>query len=359
MKIFLTAENTGGLKRRLMLAAVMLWTGAMPAAGQELVPIPEPPPGLTPASDKEETGALTDMLPGFLDPLTLPAEEAGGLSAEENAERAGPGLFPAEIWSGEQVPLPAPDTPPEPDAPLPAEGSVLPPEVLASSFGTVPPPPLHDPQHLLAPADAAALRELLGNSLNARGTFQTSVVLLRPSQQIPVALNPPELLESWHGESKGLLVLYFMGRPERTQAFFSPSVRRQHRSEDLRQVLDFGVREAARMTAPAAQLQRFCYKTAIRLDRLHRQGIVTPTDEPLPPLASAVPAHGLWWAFAVGVHAAGLAVAAVWWWRRRRAEPGRAGAPIYLPEQEFVPRLGAAHSGGFGEVIHFGPAGRL
>jgi len=340
--------RTARAVRRL---AVMVWlTPPFAATGQETAP-----PGLTPASDLEETGALTDLLPGFVDPLTLPEPQPEGGVPAGNMAGDDPGLFPGELWSGEPAILPPPGEAEE-TAPPPTESSILTPELLASCFGSVPPPALHDPQHLLSPEQAGPLAELLQESLNARGSFQASVVLLRPSQQIPATLNPPELLQSWHGDTKALLVLYFMGRPERTQAFFSPEVHRWHRGEDLRQVLDFGVREAARMSTPAGQLQRFCYKTAIRLDRLHRQGIVTPTDEPLPPVAAAAPVHGLWWTVVTGIHAAGLVLAAVWWWRRRAAD-GRAGETVLLPEQDFVTRLGAPHSGGFGAVMHFGPAG--
>jgi len=315
---------------------------------------PAATPEATPASDQEETGALTDIVPDFVDPLTLPGGETGAPSDASLSLWEGPGLFPGELWSGEITLLPSPDIPPEPPPAPPLDESIIPPEVMATSFGAAPPPPLHDPQRLLTPAQAAPLEELIRTSLNARGTFQTSVVLLRGTQQIPVAIHPPALLQSWHGGQKGLLVLYFMGRPERTQAFFSPAVLRQHRNEDLRQVIDFGVREAARMSAPLAQLQRFCYKTAIRLDRLHRQGVVAPTDEPPPPVEAAAPPASLWWAFAIGVHAAGAAVALVWWWRRRRTGPQSPGTPVLLPWQECATRLGAPHCGGTAAVMSFG-----
>jgi len=342
-------------------AAAILLSVFIAARAQEPTPPPEPPPGTTPASDKEETGALTDMLPDFVDPLTLPMEDAESGTFEDSSPAVS--LFPAELWSGDRSPATPPDATPQdlsPSAdtlPPPGDETSLPAEVAASCFGPAPPPPLHDPQHLLTPTQAAPLAELIQESLNDRDSFQTSVVLLKSSQQIPVALNPPELLQRWYGDGKGLLVLYFMGRPERTQAFFSPATRRQHRSEDLRQVVDFSVREAARMSTPVAQLQRFCYKSAIRLDRLHRHGVVPPDEEPPPIVAAAtVPVASLWWAFVIGIHAAGLGIGGIWWWRRRRAEPGRAGTPIFLPEQDLVTRLGAPHCGGLGSVIQFGAA---
>ena len=322
------------------------------SAAQETAPTPElpPPAGLSPASDKEETGALTDMLPGFVDPLLLPAEK------EPSGEEQSVSLFPEELWSGDHTPVPGPDAPGAEGVSVASGDTPVLQDIWASTFGPAPPPPLHDPQQLLTPAQRAELTALVAQSLNARGTFLTSVVVVPAGEQIPVALHPPELLQQWYGSRMGVLVIYFLGQPDRTQAFFSPSVRQGYRSEDLRQVMDFGVRESARMTAPVAQLQRFCYKTAIRLDRLHRRGVVSPTDEPGPvaAVAPAVPDTGLWWAFAIGVQAAGLAVAAVWWWRRRRTEPGHDGAPIYLPAQDFVARLGAPHAGGGGAVMPFG-----
>jgi hypothetical protein len=360
----MTAGDTHSLRghpttrwTKFLAIAVALLSGLLIGHAQELTPPPEPPATTAPASDGEETGALTDLIPDIVDPLTLPMEE-NAVPASADHGLPAISLFPGELWSGDRTVPPPPDESQVENPPPAVEESTLTEEVAASCFGPAPPPPLHDPYHLLTPSQTTPLATLIRESLNARGTFQTSVVLLKPSQQIPVTLNAPELLQRWYGDSKGLLVLYFMGRPERTQAFFSPATRQLHRSEDLRQVVDFSVREASRMAAPLAQLQRFCYKSAIRLDRLHRQGVVTPDEEPEPVTAAAPgPAIGLWWAFAIGIHAAGLGAAGVWWWRRRRREPGRAGIPIQFPEQDLVYRLGAPHSGGFGAVIHFGPSG--
>ena len=358
----MTAKSTWAPRSRRLAATVgiaVLSVLALARAQDPTLP-PEVPPDATPASDKEETGALTDLVRDFVDPLTLPMKEDDAEPGSAAESLSPVSLFPPELWSGDRTLPPPPDAPPdEPPDPytpsVPADESTLSAEIAASCFGPAPPPPLHDPQRLLTPTQAAPLAELIQESLNDRDSFQTSIVLLKPSQQIPVALNPPELLQRWYGDSKGLLVLYFLGRPERTQAFFSPATRRQHRSEDLRQVVDFSVREAARMSSPVAQLQRFCYKSAIRLDRLHRQGVVPPDDDPGPVTAAAtVPVASLWWAFVIGIHAAGLAIGGIWWWRRRRAEPGRAGAPIFLPEQDLIGRLGAPHSGGLGAVIQFG-----
>ena len=322
---------------------------------QEPQPVADSTDTVTPASDKEETGALTDIMPGRVELLTLPVADPNSTVTKTHG-----GLFPDDLPPDTALEL-QPPTADGPALPQPAPPSgPLPPEVAASCFGPSPPPPLHDPQHLLPATTSASLLALLRESLNARGTFMTSIVVLGPDQQIPVTLNPTDLLQKWYGSGKGLLALYFIGRPDRTQAFFSPAARKQYRTEDLRQLIDFGVREAERMDTPATQLQRFCYKTAVRLDRLHRHGIVTPTDEPAPPATAAVPAASLWWAFAIGVQATGLGCAAVWWWRRRRASAaGRDGNTIHLPEQDLVCRLGASYSGGGGAVIHFGSAARV
>ena len=343
---------------RPLLITTVCYGGTVTAFARQNAPAAEQPPeSTTPASDKEETGALTDTLPDRVELLTLPSDDENGmaLTDEDREFQSAVSLFPAELWPGTPANLPeVADLPVDAQSSPPAS-EALPPEVVASSFGSDPPPALHDPQSCLTPPQTAALRTLLHNSLNARGTFQTSVVVLRAGQQIPAGLNPPEMLQHWHGDNKAMLVVYFFGQPERTQAFFSTETRRHHRSEDLRQIIDFGVREATRLTSPVAQLQRFCYKTAIRLDRLHRQGVVAPSDEPAPAVATSVPVTSLWWAFAVGVQAAALAGGAVWWLRRRRSElESREGPPIRLPDQDWIPRLGASHSGGAGAVIQFG-----
>ncbi len=342
--------------RTLLMVAALLCAGRLCA--QDDPAAADATDMVTPASDKEETGALTDILPDRVELLLLPGQEEPGTTMPAMPHG---GLFPDEFPP--ETFLEMPGDPADTPAATPSAGTSsvepLPPQVAASCFGPSPPPPLHDPQHLLTPSQAAPLLALLRDSLNARGTFQTSVVVLKPSQQIPLNLNPGGLLQNWYGSGKGLLVLYFLGQPDRTQAFFSPETRLHHRTEDLRQVIEFGVREAARMNAPVAQLQRFCYKTGVRLDRLHRHGIVTPSDEPAGPAAATVAATSLWWAFAVGVQAAALGCGAVWWWRRRRAAAeGRDGDTIRLPEQDLICRLGAPHSGGSGAVIQFGIAGQ-
>jgi hypothetical protein len=343
---------------RLLLTGAVLTQGAQPAEGQEAPPPVETPGDTetTPTSDKEETGVLTAILPDRVEMLTLPQDEMDE-SPEARTQHEGSSLFPEELWP----PLPLTEPAEEMEVPAPeilvsTESEPLPAEIAAAVFGAAPPPALYDPQNLLTPAQAASLQALMHKALNAKGSFQTSLVVLKPSQQIPVTLNPPELLERWHGAKKGLLVLFFLGQPDRTQAFFSPETRKFHRSEDLRQVIDFGVREAARMQAPVSQLQRFCYKTAIRLDRLHRQGTVAPFDESMP-AATAVSEAGLWWAFAIGAQAAALGAGAIWWWRRRPAVTGRKGETILFPDQELVSRLGGPHSGGSGAVMQFGVAG--
>jgi hypothetical protein len=344
-----------------VLAAV---GGLMPqaAAGQgtDAPPPEEGSSAVTPASDKEETGALTDLLPNRVETLPLPQEDADGDgSPGEMFASRDDSLFPDELWppAPPVEPLEETEKPAPVDLIAPSIDEPLPPEIAATCFGPSPPPALHDPQKLLTPAQTAPLLALLHNSLNARGSFQTSIVVLKPSQQMPVALNPPELLQRWYGDGKGLLILYFLGQPNRTQAFFSPETRRFHRSEDLRQVIDFSVNEAARMSAPVTQLQRFCYKAAIRLDRLHRQGVVALQDETEPATAQA-PATGLWWAFAVGAQATALAAAAVWWGRRRPFGSGKKGEPVFFPEQDLICRLGGYHSGGSGAVLQFGAAVR-
>lgn len=317
-----------------------------PAPGSS---IPEGETSTTPISDKEETGALTDMLPDRVELLELPAEEPA--ESDEWGER---NLFPREIWSGA---APEAETGLATGAPPAEEALELKPEEIASvCFGSSPPPALNDPQHLLTRAQAAPLEHLLRESLAARGSFQCCVTVLLPTQQIPVELNPPELLQRWYGRTKSLLVIYYLGKPERAQVFFSPESLAHHRAEDLRQVVDFGLREAARMTHPVSQLERFCYKTVIRLDRLHRQGVVTPGDDmPIPAAAVAASSGGIWWAIAVGIQAIALAGGVFWWWKRRRAA-GRIvpGQPVYLPDLEVPPRLGAPHSGGTGATLHFG-----
>lgn len=346
----------------IMLSALPLpLTGwSQQPAGEVGPPLPEhlavhDAPGTTPISDSEETGALSDMLPDRVETLPLPdAMEEPAASGKG----PGPGLFPESLWSAPPVVEME-----SPEAASPAAGEpteawkVLTPQEMSLCFGAAAPAPLHDPQGLLPAWQTAELNQLLREVLlRGESGFQLAAVVLSGAQQIPLDFNPEGVLRQWFGRRKALLVVYFLGQPQRTQAFFSPECLEDHRNDDLRQVIEFGSREAGRMALPAAQLQRFCYKTAIRLDRLHRQGDLDSGDGgPVP--AAAASSRGWWWALAVGIQAAALLAGGVWWWRRKHGRPGK-GAAVLLPDQDLVPRMGGAHAAGTGAVIHFGHSGQ-
>jgi hypothetical protein len=333
-----------------LTAAVLACLPPWPAAAQEpphedglkeaLSEPAVPPQDVKPMSDAEETGSPTDMLPGYIDPLTLPSD----VSAARGS------LFPPELWA-----IPPESYPEEPYVlPLAAaveEGGALDGRAFAAGFGAAELPALCDPQSLLPAEDAAVLGALAGRSMQRHG-FRFCLVLLGGAQQVPAGVDYDALMQRWPGTAKGVTVIYYAGRPERTLAWFSPAARSSHRTEDLRMIIDLGMKEAARAGAPLPQLQRFIYKTLLRLDRLHRQGEVSPSDEiPAASTAAATaaaPAAGIgWWSAVIAGQGVALAAAVLWWRRRKRL----AGEIIVLPGQEIMARLGGPHSGGSGAVL--------
>ncbi len=303
-------------------------------------PVPTPAPPSAPASDREETGALTDLLPDRVETLPLPQEDPAEALLPVEARVESGGLFPDDLW-------PAPPGPGGPDLPAPAPPSPalegpLPAAVAATCFGAAPPPPFHDPGNLLPPSQARALRGFLSRSVTERGGFPVNVIVFPPAWQLPGDLNPGDLLQRWHGDTPALLAICFAGHPDRTQAFFSPAALRAWGGEPAR-AAGLSMNEASRLTSPSAQIERFCYRMAIRLDHLHREvgslpGNTTPVPGPL---------RGWWMLFF-------LLPAALPVWRWARRFPFRKGKPVLLPDREMVCRLGGPHSGGNGAMMPLG-----
>jgi hypothetical protein len=113
--------------------------------------------------------------------------------------------------------------------------------------------------------------------------------------------------------------------------------------------------EAARVSGPTEQLERFCYKMSVRLHWLARSLPAKPVDTGV----SGNPSRRWWGNMAVSVAilsalglAAGFGVVRLIRSRRPRSEGGHDG-PFLLPETEPCPRFGAPHSGGFSAVITF------
>ena len=276
----------------------------------------------------------------------------------------GGGLFPPQIWPLQPGPVPGPLIR---DAALAGERSpglapdareVVPlgPEIMGLYTAQKPAGVLVDPQHFVQDRASGQMESLVQRWLNDQCVFRTTLLVFGPGQQLPSDLDPQALRRQWSGESEdSLLVFYFYQQPERTLAIFGPGARATYTAAVLRSIVDAAVVEAARVSGPSEQLERFCYKMSVRLHWLARSLPANPVSAEAP-----VNQGNQWWkktgvSATVGsalALAAALGITILIRHRRRRA--GRVDdAPVLLPETEICPRFGAPHSGGFSAVITF------
>jgi hypothetical protein len=318
-----------------------------------------------------EVGESVDLSPETIIPwhgslLELPqwmSREAAEMDYRIRPANQGAGLFPAEVWPLQPEPVLGPliwddALAGNPSPPRLRNNTAAPvalgPEIMALYMAQPPNGVFVDPQHL---APGGELESLVQRWLNDQCVFRTTVLLFGEGQQFPADFDPQALRRQWFGENaEALLVFYFQHEPERTLAIFGPEARTRYGADVLRSVVDAAVIEAGRVSGGTEQLERFCYKMSVRLHWLARanppgSGANLPGDAP------EVASGGWRKAGAAVLAAAGLTAGAWWlfltWQRRRRAAHAEVPAPVFLPEVEFEPRLGAPHSGGFSSMITF------
>lgn len=324
---------------------------------------------------KEVDEELPDLPPDQSIPwqdslLELPAENGTEQDEVRNGVRPanqGGGLFPPAVW-----PL-MPDLPLGPLKPVEvrADGSILPedgteetrgaalnPQLLVDYFGQRPQNSFLDPQHLLNQAESEYMESLLRRWLND-GNYRATMLLFAEGQAIPEEVDPSKIVRKWFGAKEAhLLVCFFMNQPERTGVFFVPEAVPDFRKEPLKAALSAAIREAGRARGGVRQMQRFSYKTKVRLHRMDQKlGIAETLRKNRK--SKGVSRNMVRVLTAISI--AGLVLAS--FLRRsekkkRRVVPGTVEEPVFLPEQELHTRLGAPHGGGFSAVITFAPAAR-
>lgn len=330
----------------------------------------EPAPGGEPTGELEE---LPEMIPDNPVPwhdslLELPLwmqQEEEEISAQIRPANHGAGLFPPEVWPIQPEPVPGPliwDLFPDSSpgmAGLRAPENITPeplgPEEQALLAGPRPAGVFADPGRWIRGRSQAQMESLVQRWLNEQCIFKTTVLILGPGMELPADFDPEALRQRWFaGQDQALLVLYFYGQPERTQAVFSPAVRAAYGAALVKSVVDAAVKEAGRVTGGPEQFERICYKMSVRLHWLSRTRM--PEADQLAENQTAAASQAwqrsglkvLGWVLAT---ASGLA--ALLFWKRGRSLRAGEGEPVLLPEWEFEPRFGAPHCGGFSAVINF------
>ncbi|MDG2124817.1 MAG: hypothetical protein P8J87_14025, partial [Verrucomicrobiales bacterium] len=169
---------------------------------------------------------------------------------------------------------------------------------------------------------------------------------------LPEGVTTGELWRRWFPRGAGAIILYHVGKPNRTAIEFGREMAKKAGRARLQSILDACVKDAAQTRDPSAQLERFCVKYSIQAYWLERDlGQVGEDVEEVVVEEQAAVLEGGWWSrnfwpVVVTLMGAGTIGVAVWWSFRRRV--------VLFPEFDMPMRLGGAFSGGSDAVVHFG-----
>lgn len=234
-------------------------------------------------------------------------------------------------------------------------------------FGEHPRDYLIDPQGLLSPAD---LRDRLGFLKYHAGdsAIDLFVYVFKGDQEIPGAVRVEELVERFFPDGRPAVVVdYFLGAPQRSVIYLSPSLAGAVPPADRLRALENAVKQAVGKTDPSAQFEAFLVEMSSRIywmERMLGDGVTADHASPaagraakgpdkktvilnkLQPVVAgarrfAVPVMML-------VGALVMALGTNFWLRKR--------ARYRFPELDVEPRLGGAHAAGVGAVISFASA---
>lgn len=306
-------------------------------------------PSLPPWTESERSGVETDdwlagsllltqeSLPDEANDEPVPAMDLPLPSAEEIAEPATPTTeIPEKFWSDYD-------------------------EARPQSF-------LVDPQGILSPVDS---RERLGflNYHAGDSSIDLFVYMFAADQEIPGELRDEEWAERFFSVGRpAALVYYYMGAPQRSVLYLSPSLMDIVSPAEQRRALESSIMQAVEKIEPAAQIEAFLVQMSIRIYWMERMlsGNPDATEETAAPApTAATPAKKpdtISRKFAPLIQSATpfilpasllltalvLAITLVAWMKRR--------AHYEFPNFKVEPRLGGNHAAGVGAVISFASA---
>ena len=277
-------------------------------------------------------------------------------AAAEGESQPGAAVSPPDLGGG--VPTADPATPQSPVVPVPEK-------FLAAYFDARPEGFLIDPQGLL---DEGATHEQLA-LLKAHADdspIDLYIYVFAKDQEIPGEVRGEELCERCFAtERPTILVFYFLGAPQQTVLYTSPTLPEAIPANEQRQALQSAINQASQKTSPREQLEAFTKQLTKRIYRMEQMlhGISDEVDGPKLSRARAAKLEknssslaerwARWRPLAQDLAIPGLLIASVLaasvgliGWRRRHA--------IYrFPELSVEPRLGGQHAAGVGAVIAF------
>ncbi len=214
-------------------------------------------------------------------------------------------------------------------------------------FGRRPEKFLIDPQNLLGPVE---YRERLAflNYHAGDSAIDLFVYVIGGGQAIPGEVRQEEMMERLFSNGRpAVVVLYFMGAPQRAMMHLSPSLTDVVPAADQRRALESPVIQALKETEPARQLETFLVQMSIRLYWMERMLGGDAQDKPPAAAPVAKPREKPGPREFLRPHLEEAARHVCWLKRRARHQ---------FPDFEVEPRLGGAHAAGVGAVISFASA---
>lgn len=270
--------------------------------------------------------------------------------------------------------VPKDEPPAEKPQPLPVEGPTaeelgdqtppneIPEKFLTTYFNERPTTFLIDPQKLLSPQEYRDRLAFL-NYHASETSIDLFVYVFDKSQELPGEVRAEELAERFFATGRpAAFVYYFLGAPQRSVLYLSPSLTDTVSSPDQRRALQSSVEKSLEKPDPVDQLDGFTVQMSIRIYWMERmlsgasvpEGILSSTAAVKPAVAEVK--AGLfdklppgWWQPVALLGGCVLAGAGGRIWLRYRAR-------YRFPDFNVEPRLGGDHAAGIGAVISFASA---
>ena len=280
----------------------------------------------------------------------------------------------AILLSGEAVPGEEPEfaagllqvEPPKPEEIAEGEkrGTAIVEKFLPEYFGVRPKTLLIDPQNLLSAAEAKQQLSFL-NYHASESKLDLFVYLIGGDQEIPSEIRLEEVSERFFAAGRpAVMVYYYLGAPQRSLVYFSPSLLGAISAAEQRRTLESSVARAFEKNKPDEQLEKFLIQMSIRLYWMERMiggeasanevAVLAVAPKPSASVKSAKLLQLQQLALKFATPAALLFGAAIVLFGLSRWL--RLSGRYRFPEFEVEPRLGGAHAAGVGAVISFASA---
>ena len=252
-------------------------------------------------------------------------------------------------------------------APDESESNEIPEAYWPVYFGERPESFLVDPQGLLSPVDFRDRQSFLEYH-SGDSSIDLFIYVFRGDQELPGEVREEELVERFFSEGRpAAVVYYFLGSPQRSVIYLSPSLTDTVSAAEQRRALESSVMQAFEKVDPAGQIEAFLVQMSIRIywmERMQEGGdgmnaalpafskapeVKVDKDEAPGRLQVLLEQGRPYFSYAA-LFAGGLicAVGVQQWFRRK--------ARYHFPEFDVEPRLGGDHAAGVGAVISFASA---